>query len=1130
MFNISKRLNKLLACFLTALLLMSNTVALVPVYAAASANTSEQISELPEITLDKQVEDQFQNKQNANTAHLSTKQKVVQFINQLIPYYAQNGKQQGPEWLRTTAINLTFTEDFKPIYSLETLQPFTKEVTDGKLGFWQGRYAYQSGANSTANLGVGLRWLSEDKTSIKGVNAFYDYAFKHDLSRVGFGAEYFNKQAEYRANFYIPTSGDRQTGATALADGILYSYIRAVSGFDYEVGTSLPNVPWLSLYASGFHYDNKYKADENGYRLRSKMQLTPRLAMEMGYTNSNLNSGSLYGKVLYQLADTAGPALRGGGAKEQSHDISHKLLQKVQRENEIKTETFTKFVAYTGSLSVTVTNSTGIALQGAQVQAYQNGSPVGAVATTDASGTAVLSGLAAGEYTVRAAYFSVSDDSAVVTVVKDQTTTVPAIALAVVGGKALIHVMDNAGTGVGGATVTAEAASGLHGAADKSFFDRILGVKTAYAAAAFTVTAVTDASGIATFTNLPPGNYKFTVTYSGKEMKSLSVAVADGSTSNSTVVLPASGGNIVAMIIDAVSKAVINGAAVELKSGSTVIDTKATGNDGTAVFSGLTAGANYTVTGKAVNYSDKSISTTVTDKETVAAEIALTPLTPQTGGATITVQEYYPGNALLSGATVSITVNGQVITKTTGADGTATFTDIPPGSYYCKITKRGYTSSETFGLWVVGGEITPLTVDLSQSGSMTVTVQDENTAAKLNDATVTVTVGAVTKTATTDGNGQAILTDVRVGTWNLSVKKAGYSDKSQSITISQSNNTEATITLTPQKGSATITVQDEDTAEKLSGETVTVTVGAVTKTATTDGNGQAKFINLPVGTWNFSVKKAGYNDKSQSVTISKDNNTEATITLAKKMITAQVNVKDGAGKDVSWDANVRVTGNGVDQTKRIDASGNATFSLPAGTYTFAATYIYDGYYTNDSKTILLSDETSSVNLTIVRKIGSLTLIVKDQSNGQPISGAEITKSYTSDILGYTGTDGKLTLNDVPTGIHAYTASKDGYQGMIYSAVTVNEGTNEQVIELPRLPGKARVTVKSGATTLPGATVTLADGSSKNTNVYGRAIFESVPSGEVVFSASMSGYASQTVTATIAPGDAYTDVEINLSAV
>ena len=1052
MFTTAKQLNKLLACFLAALLLMSNTVALAPVYAATSANTSEQTSELPAITLDKQVADQSPIKQNADTdSFLTTKQKVVQFINQLIPYYAQNGKQQGPEWLRTTDINLTITEDFKPIYSLETLQPFTKEVTDGKLGFWQGRYAYQSGATSTANFGIGVRWLSEDKTSIKGINAFYDYAFQHDLSRVGVGAELFNKQAEYRANVYIPTSGDRQTGVTTIADGILYSYIRAVSGFDYEVGTSLANAPWLSLYASGFHYDNKHKEDENGYRLRSKMQVTPRLSMEMGYTNSNLASGSLYGKVLYQLADTAGPALRGGSANELSGDISHKLLQKVQRENEIKTETFTKLVAYTGSLSVTVTSS-GAALQGAQVQAYQNGSPVGAAATTDANGIAVISGLAAGAYTVRATYFSVSDDSSTVIVQKDQTTSVPPIALAIVGGKAFIHVLDSAGADVGGATVTAEATSGLHGAADKSFFDRILGVKTAYAAAGFKVTAVTNASGIATFPNLPAGNYKFTVTYSGQEMKSLSVKVEDGSTSNSTVVLPASGGNIVAMISDAVSKAGITGAAVELKSGSTVIDTKTTDSDGIAVFSGLTAGSTYTVTAKVANYSDQSISTTVTDKETVAAAIALTPLAPQTVNVTIAVIDYEDKQPV-GEAKVTVTLDGVTISTTnTTSDGIATIKNLLGGYYYTfTVTKEGYSKS-----------------------SLSTTIVDTTT---------------------------------------------------------------ETLNLIRPKGQITITVNGTD-GKPISGVDVSTMVEIVGEIqpviVPTNDSGIAVFTKLPTKTYTFTATKAGFVSNTTEVTVLGDQQKAGTITLSPKLITAQVNVKDGDGKDMAWMASVRVTGNGVDQTNKTDASGNVTFSLPAGEYIFTATYINDGIYTNDSKTILLSDETSSVKLTIIRKVGSITMIVKDKNSQQPISGAEISVSYSDPkiVLGYTDGEGKFILANVSTGQTYYTANKVGYTGMI-SGVTVKEGTNEHVIELSRLPGKAKVTVKSGTKLLEGATVVPEGGSSKTTNTSGIVYFGSVTSGQVTFTASMPGYVSKTITATIAPGDGYNDpytpVEINLTA-
>ena len=149
--------------------------------------------------------------------------------------------------------------------------------------------------------------------------------------------EYFNKLAEYRANFYFPTSGDR------LVNEDTSSYIRAVRGLDYEMGTSFTNARWLSLYAGGYYYDNKYSDAEKGYRLRSTMQVSPRFMLEMGYMKSNLTSGEFYGKIQYQLADVLSPSL-GKAAKmaKTSNDLSYKLLQKVHRENKIKTETFSK--------------------------------------------------------------------------------------------------------------------------------------------------------------------------------------------------------------------------------------------------------------------------------------------------------------------------------------------------------------------------------------------------------------------------------------------------------------------------------------------------------------------------------------------------------------------------------------------------------------------------------------------------------------------------------------------------------------------------------------------------------------------------------------------------------------------
>lgn len=1119
MFTISKRLNKLLACFLTALTLMSNSVALVPVYAAANAQTSEQNRELPEITLDKQVEAQSQIKQNEDTANLTTKQKVVQFLNQLIPYYAQSGKQQGPEWLRTTDINFTFAEDFKPIYSLETIQPFTNKVVDGKLGFWQGRYAYQSGANSTANLGIGFRWLSEDKTSITGINTFYDYAFKHNLSRVGIGAEYFNKQTEYRANFYIPTSGDRQTGTTALPGGMLYSYIRAVSGFDYEVGSTLANAPWLGFYASGFHYDNKHKEDENGYRLRSKMQLTPRLSMEMGYTNSNLTSGSLYGKILYQLADAAGPALHGGNAEEMSKDISYKLLQKVQRENDIKTETFTKLVIHTGKLSVTVTNN-GAALQGAQVQAYQNGSPVGTAAVTDANGIALLSGLTTGDYTVRATYFSTSGNSPAVSVVKDQTTNTT-ISLAVVGGRAIINVLDNAGAGIGGATVTAEAVGGLHGAADKSFFDRIFGTKTAYAAAAFTVTAVTDANGVARFDNLPPGNYKFTVTNNGKEMKSLAVAVPEGLTSNATVVLPASGGNIVAMVSDAISEAAIAEAAVELKNGSTVIETKSTGSDGTVVFSGLTAGSTYTVTASAANYISKNISTTVTDKETVAAAIALTP---QAGGANITVND--ASNAPLSGATVSVTVNGQEQTMTTDANGVAAFTNLATGTYTFTATKADYNSN-TASATISGGSIAAAAVTLTrQTGNAKITVTDGTL--PLSGATVSVTVNGQAQTATTAANGEATFTNIPTGTYTFTATKSDYeSGTANDVAITVGATATSTIALAHQTGSAKITVTDGTLL--LSGATVSVTVNGQEQIATTVANGEATFTNIPTGTYTFTATKSGYGSgTSNGLTIAKGATATATVALTRQTGNAKITVTDGTAP--LSDVTVSVTLNGQAQTAITAANGEATFTnIPAGTYTFTATKAdYGSGTAND--VVIANGTTATATIALTRQTGGAKITVTD--GALPLVGATVSVTVNGQAQTATTTaNGEATFTNIPTGTYTFTATKPDYGSATANDVVIASGeTATKTIALTRQTGSAKINVTDGDNPISGITVNVTvNGQVKTetTNAQGEVTFTSIPTGQYTFTAT-SGFASNTADVAIA-ADAMTSKTILLPA-
>ena len=90
-----KRFTKLIAVFLTFLMLIGNPAVIATANAADSAN-STLANELPVLTVEKSAVNANQIVLNPDSSRLSTDQKTEQFLNQLIPYYLQNGKQHGP--------------------------------------------------------------------------------------------------------------------------------------------------------------------------------------------------------------------------------------------------------------------------------------------------------------------------------------------------------------------------------------------------------------------------------------------------------------------------------------------------------------------------------------------------------------------------------------------------------------------------------------------------------------------------------------------------------------------------------------------------------------------------------------------------------------------------------------------------------------------------------------------------------------------------------------------------------------------------------------------------------------------------------------------------------------------------
>ncbi|BBB90376.1 carboxypeptidase regulatory-like domain-containing protein [Methylomusa anaerophila] len=1067
-----QRPNNWVAIMLLLLMFLTNPAFIGPLHAArADAEATADGAEQADLKIKTEAPAGALPTADPDSSHLADNEKARMFFNRLIPYYIKQGKRQGPEWLKTTDIKFSFTQDNKPVYSLETVQPFAQADSRGQLWFWQGRYAHQGDGDNTANLGVGWRKLAPDKTRMVGLNMFYDHGFKYDLSRVGFGAEYFNKLAEYRANVYIPTSGDRQTGVSYWDEGVLYSYIRAVQGFDYEVGTSLKHARWLSFYASGFYYDQKYNPDEEGFRLRSVMQLTPRFSAELGYEKSNLSRGSIYAHVAYKLADCLGPSLYGDSGKKdkRNDDLTYKLLQKVERNNTIKTETFTKFVSYNGSVSANVTNAAGQPVQGASLQAYQNGSPAGNPVLTDTAGTGVISGLNVGTYTVKATYFRYSGDSSAVTVQKGQTADT-AIRLPFTGGSIKVNVVDSQGNPVSGAAVTAHPVGGGQSAqAERTIWDRILGVKTAFASEGeFTFTITTGPDGTGTF-NLPPGSYSFTVNANAQTMNSINVNVpASGGTVNVVVALNSgnnsNAGTAAVTVTD--GSGPLSGATVSVTVNGTA-RTATTNGSGLAVFSDLPPGT-YAFSASKSGYTGNTATIlTIGVSASVSGTIALTI---QPGNADITVTD---GTNPLSGATVSVTVNGTAQTASTNSAGVASFTNIPTGTYAFTAAMAGYTSNTAANVAITNGATASAAISLTrQTGNASITVTDGTN--PLSGATVSVTVNGTAQTASTNSAGVASFTNIPTGTYAFTAAMAGYaSNTAANVAITNGATATAAISLTRQTGNASITVTDG--ANPLSGATVSVTVNGSVQTATTNGSGVASFANIPSGTYTFTASKSEYNDNTVSVTITSGGTAAAAVALARQTGNVNITVTDGANPLSS--VTVSVTVNGSLQTATTNGSGVANFSnIPTGTYTFTASK--SGYNSNTASVAVASGSPAAATVALTRQTGNVTVT---------LSGTMSASNYTVTVTDsasatHTGTVSSgsttATISNIPVGNCTVTVSAPSGYTAIPNPNSFTLTTAGQAVAVTSSQQTGNVTVTlSGTMSASNYTVTVTDSAS-----------------------------------------------------
>lgn len=240
---------------------------------------------------------------------------------------------KGKPWMRRTTLSFQFQEGWKPLYSVETVQPLGHyDEKSRDVWFTHQRISRASDIGTTLNVGVGYRRISKDDRRLYGAHLFYDHRFLRHHDRLSGGLEYMSGESEFRFNWYGSASDER------VLDANLHTLERVANGYTLEYGKTFKNARWARVYVEGYHWNQERQADKNGLRVGSELQLTPRVSVDMGYNKPEHNSGGAYGKITFRLAGSPVAWYGGKHSVEGAMSVRSKMLSLVRRHNTIWVE------------------------------------------------------------------------------------------------------------------------------------------------------------------------------------------------------------------------------------------------------------------------------------------------------------------------------------------------------------------------------------------------------------------------------------------------------------------------------------------------------------------------------------------------------------------------------------------------------------------------------------------------------------------------------------------------------------------------------------------------------------------------------------------------------------------------
>ena len=255
--------------------------------------------------------------------------KVSEKISDLIP----------GEGITELNLGLSDSDDNDPTINLLILRNLNK-TEDNNLFTQFSLQTQDVGQNDLryiGNLGMGYRFLNDDRSLMLGGNIFYDRDFENEHERGSIGLEARGGNLEFNVNFYEDISLQQ------VANG---RKEQALGGYDLNISSQIPYMPWARFNYTSYEWEADIASQNSkGIKYSSEMNITSSLVLDIEYDKSG-NTGvdsivSANIKIVYPPRNNK-LSLNDGFIASQAFankDVSTKLQDRVKRNNKIVIET-----------------------------------------------------------------------------------------------------------------------------------------------------------------------------------------------------------------------------------------------------------------------------------------------------------------------------------------------------------------------------------------------------------------------------------------------------------------------------------------------------------------------------------------------------------------------------------------------------------------------------------------------------------------------------------------------------------------------------------------------------------------------------------------------------------------------